>query len=360
MQVKGPANTEHASKTPPHSVSQSDWHNWAIKPLVLVTKFGRSGDSLHSSIWLPWATQRAGKLVPCPGLSPRPQLQSLPPRHLLLPGASQQAGRQPPLPPACVPAPAPPDAPAPGPPGQCERVHWNREGSQRRVAAEDAPGRSPQSAAQLGCWDLPRDRKQQHGCRGRVLQSSDLYPPHFHHLTSTQFTLFYNHQFGNNNNKKKTKTLGPCLLFPELSMSSLLSPSEEQNFKSKATSQVILARVKVKAATALCQNPSLQRERTSPAWLQQGAANIWYSDTCKWSPVTCYQLLTESSWEGEKGKREPGVIIRNFAEQVLATLHVLRFTRCHQSLQRRGFGLATTNCLPDRNLSYGSMASRIL
>lgn len=50
MQVKGPANTEHASKTPPHSVSQSDWHNWAIKPLVLVTKFGRSGDSLHSSI----------------------------------------------------------------------------------------------------------------------------------------------------------------------------------------------------------------------------------------------------------------------------------------------------------------------
>lgn len=73
----------------------------------------------------------------------------------------------------------------------------------------------------------------------------------------------------------KPKTLRPCLLFPELSMSSLLSPSEEQNFKSKATSQVILARVKVKAATAFCQNPSLQRERTSPAWLQWGAANIW-------------------------------------------------------------------------------------
>lgn len=59
----------------------------------------------------------------------------------------------------------------------------------------------------------------------------------------------------------KKPLLGPCLLLPELSTSPLLTPSQRERFKPKATSQAVLARMKESHSCNCTSSESLHAER---------------------------------------------------------------------------------------------------
>lgn len=166
----------------------------------------------------------------------------------------------------------------------------------------------------LPSWDIGislKTGRKKCGCRGRVLRSLDLGPPHNHHLMSYSS------------------------LYTTITTLATKTPAwtQKQNFESKAMSQAAHARVKAKAAAAFCLNPSLQRGSRSPASLQQRAAYVWYL-LLRYTQVISSDLRPAAHRKQVKRRRTEGgsqLASRETLQQVLAPLHTLRFAQCHRS-----------------------------